>query len=173
MPYVLVGMLTLGAGLGAGLGLTAGPMTYAPTPVAAVTITCSMSSISSINVGSSFRSNFVGIASNSYTPKPHCVVSGAGSKVLDQCLSKVASARGTVTPNLPRPQVAACEHQFGDSGGGTITFASPPTRTTPKGLQTCAAKEMKRVKLTSGAAMQQAFNTVVSTCERQIGLPKP
>jgi hypothetical protein len=79
----------------------------------------------------------------------------------------------TPTFPLPQTQVAACEHQFGHTGGGTITFARPPTRTTPKGLVARVAKGMKRVKPTSSAAMQKAFKTVVSTCERQTGSPKP
>jgi len=37
----------------------------------------------------------------------------------------------------------------------------------------CVSKGMKRVKTTVGAATQKAFETVVSTCERQTGFRKP
>jgi hypothetical protein len=174
VPYVLLGILTLGAGLGAGLALAAGPITDVPTQAVALTLACSESfGGSSLYESSSPTSKFQITSSNSSSSKPHCVVSGAGSKSLDRCLSTLASARGTMTPTLPQRQIAECENQFGRSGGGTITFARPPNLTAQKDWLACVAKGMRRDKLSSVSAMQRVFTTVVSVCERQAGLPKP
>jgi hypothetical protein len=176
VPYVLLGVLTIGAGLGAGLGLATGPITNVPTRVVTLNIECSESFVdSSFSISSGSRAQHGSTSTGSSTSKSHCVVSGTGSKTLDRCLSRVASAQGTMTPSLPLPstQVAACVHQFSHSSGGTITIAQPPIRTIPKGFAACEEKGMMRVKPTSGAALKRAFYTVVSTCKRQTGYPNP
>ena len=173
LPYVLLGILIIGAGLGAGLGLATGPITYVSSAVVAPTVICSESfGGSSLTISSSPGSNGSTTTASIASGSPHCVVTGAGSKDLDRCLSKVASARGTMTPTLPRPQVDRCERQFAH-GVGTVTFAQPSTRTFRKVLADCVGKGMARVKLMSEAAMRRAFNTVVATCNRRAGLAKP
>jgi hypothetical protein len=173
LPYVLIGILTLGAGLGAGLGLANGPITYVPHRVVTMNIECSESFVdSSFSISSGTRAQ--PISTSSLTSKSHCVVSGTGSKTLDRCLSRVASAQGTMAPRLPLPstQVAACVHQFGHSRGGTISIAQPPIGTIPKGFAACEEKRFIRLKPTIGAALETAFNKIVSTCERLTGSQK-
>ncbi len=168
MPYVLVGILTLGAGLGADLGLATGPITYAPNPVVTLTITCSESfgsSSLSTSSGSGSGSNLSTSTAVSTSEPPDCVVSGTGSKDLDRCLSKVASAMGTMDPTLRllQPRVARCENQFGHRV--TLTLARAPTPTFSKDVQGCMAKWMAREMVPTSDAVQKALNAVMARCE--------
>jgi hypothetical protein len=165
---VRCGAVRCGAVRGAGLGLATGPITYVSTAVVAPTMISSESfGGSSVTISSSPASNGSTTTASIASGPPHCVVSGAGSKDLDRCLSKVASARGTMTPTLPRPQVDRCEKRFA-RGVGTITFVQPSTRTFRKGLADCVGKGMARVKLMSEAAMRRRS---IRSSQRVIGVP--
>jgi hypothetical protein len=112
-PYLLLGALTLGAGLGAGLGLSEGPVTHDATAPTSSTVTTYRG-----NCAVSTGGNAVGIkctgGSSSYSSYLSIHFLGTGSACVSNAMKALAKAKPTTasaTVKVLRTAVSDCRHQ--------------------------------------------------------------
>jgi hypothetical protein len=89
-PYLLLGTLTLGAGLGAGLGLSQGPMTHDATISAVTVIVTTKAARCTVSTGSD--GSVLCTGGGSETP------TAAGGKALIACLTRIGRAVAKANP---------------------------------------------------------------------------